>query len=174
MSGVNKVILIGNLTKDPELKYTPSGVAVCNFGIACNETYKDKDGVKQEKVEFINIVVWRQLAEVCAKYLQKGKQIFVEGKIQNRSYDDRDGNKRYISEVVIHDMTMLGGRDGGGQNQDGSQNREEPQQQQQQDQGYNQRNPTYGGGQQQQQNHPNQQQNAFEEPVFNPDDDVPF
>lgn len=151
MSGVNKAILIGNLTKDPELKYTPSGVAVCNFGIACNETYKDKDGVKQEKVEFINIVVWRQLAEVCAKYLQKGKQVYVEGKIQNRSYDDRDGNKRYISEVVIHDMTMLGGREGGGQSQGNDQQQQQPQQ-----------------------NHTNQQQNSFEEPAFNSDEDIPF
>ena len=118
---VNKVILVGNLGKDPELRYTPSGTAVVTFSLATTERYKDRDGNKQTKTEWHNIVAWRQLAEICGKYLHKGKQIYIEGKIQNRSYDDRDGNKRYISEVVVNEMQMLGSRDdnqqGGGQNQ---------------------------------------------------------
>ena len=110
---VNKWIGIGNLTRDPELKYTPSGTAVCNFSIACNERFKGKDGQMQERAEFINIVAWRQLAEICGKYLTKGKQVYIEGKIQTRSYDDKDGNKRYITEIVADKMQMFGGGDGG-------------------------------------------------------------
>jgi len=118
---VNKWIGIGNLTRDPELKYTPAGVAVCNFAIACNEKYKDREGTQQEKVEFINIVVWRGLAEVCGKYLVKGQQVYIMGKIQIRSYDDRDGNKKYITEIVADDMQML--------SRGGTQNETEQQQQ---------------------------------------------
>ena len=109
---VNKWLGIGNLTKDPELKYTPQGTAVCTFSIACNERYKDRDGNQKEKTEFINIVAWRQLAEICEKYLTKGKQVYIEGKIQTRSYEDKDGNKRYITEIVADKMQMLGGGDG--------------------------------------------------------------
>jgi len=174
---VNKVILVGNLGKDPELRYTPSGTAVATFSLATSETYKDRDGNKQTKTEWHNIVVWRQLAEICGKYLHKGKQIYVEGKIQNRSYDDRDGNKRYISEVVVNEMQMLGSRDdnqqGGGGSYAGGQN------QNQGNQSYNQ------GGQNSNQNQPTPNQPAqssggqqpgssFEEPVFNPDDEIPF
>ena len=107
---VNKVILVGNLGKDPELRYTPAGVAVCNFSVATTERYKDKEGQQQEKTEWHNITVWRGLEEVCGKFLQKGKQVYIEGKIQTRSYDDRDGNKRYITEIVAENMQMLGGR----------------------------------------------------------------
>lgn len=110
---VNKWLGIGNLTKDPELKYTPQGTAVCTFSIACNERYKDRDGNQKEKTEFINIVAWRQLAEICGKYLTKGKQVYIEGKIQTRSYEDKDGNKRYVTEIVADQMQMLGGGDGG-------------------------------------------------------------
>lgn len=105
---VNKVILVGNLGKDPELRYTASGAAVCNFSLATTENYKDRDGNKQEKTEWHNIVIWRQLAEIAGKYLTKGKQVYLEGKIQTRSYDDRDGNKRYITEIVVDEMQMLG------------------------------------------------------------------
>ena len=105
---VNKWIGVGNLTRDPELRYSAAGTAVCNFSVACNESYKDRDGNRQEKVEYINIVAWRQLAEICGKYLTKGKQVYLEGKIQTRSYDDRDGNKRYITEIVVDEMQMLG------------------------------------------------------------------
>ena len=108
MASKNLVILIGNLGKDPELRYTASGTAVCNFSLATTENYKDRDGNKQEKTEWHNIVIWRQLAEIAGKYLTKGKQIYVEGKIQTRSYDDRDGNKRYVTEIVVDQMQMLG------------------------------------------------------------------
>jgi single-strand DNA-binding protein len=161
---VNKVILVGNLGNDPELRYTPSGTAVATFSLATTERYKDRDGNPQKKTEWHNIVAWRQLAEICGKYLHKGKQIYVEGKIQNRSYDDRDGNKRYISEVVINEMQMLGSRDdnqqgGGGQSQNYNQGG--------QTQGYNQSQPAAGSGHQ-------QSGGGFEEPVFNPDDEIPF
>ncbi len=94
---VNKAILVGNLGKDPELRYTPSGTAVCTFSLATTDRFKNKQGEQQERTEWHNIVVWAGLAEICGKYLTKGKQIYLEGRIQNRSYDDRDGNKRYIS-----------------------------------------------------------------------------
>ena len=110
---VNKAILVGNLGKDPELRFTPSGVAVATFSLATSERYKGKDGQQQEKTDWHNIVVWRQLAEICEKYLTKGKQVYIEGKIQTRSYDDKDGNKRYITEIVADKMQMLGGGDAG-------------------------------------------------------------
>src|SRR6056297_1809161 len=98
--------------KDPELRYTPSGTAVVNFPLATSERFKDRDGNQQERTEWHNVVAWRQLAEICGKYLHKGKQIYLEGKIQTRSYDDRDGNKRYITEIVADTMRMLGKREG--------------------------------------------------------------
>lgn len=107
---INKVILVGNLGKDPELKQTASGTAVCNFTLATTDRYKNKQGEQQEKTEWHNIVVWGSLAEICGKWLAKGKQVYIEGKIQNRSYDDRDGNKRYITEIVASDMQMLGNK----------------------------------------------------------------
>jgi single-strand DNA-binding protein len=112
---VNKVILVGNLGKDPELRYTPSGTAVCTFSLATTDRFKNKQGEQQERTEWHNIVVWAGLAEICGKYLTKGKQIYIEGRIQNRSYDDRDGNKRYITEIVANEMQMLGraGEQGG-------------------------------------------------------------
>lgn len=113
---VNKVILVGNLGKDPEVRYTPSGAAVASFSLATTERYKDKDGKAQEKTEWHNIIAWRQLAEICGKYLHKGKQVYIEGKIQTRSYDDRDGNKRYVTEIVADQMQMLGSA-GSGENQ---------------------------------------------------------
>src|SRR5512133_684511 len=113
---VNKVILVGNLGKDPELRYTPAGAAVATFSLATTERFKGKDGQMQEKTEWHNVVAWRQLAEICGKYLHKGKQIYLEGRIQTRSYDDRDGNKKYITEIVADQMQMLGraGDEGGG------------------------------------------------------------
>jgi len=106
---VNKAILIGNLGKSPEMKLTPAGIAVATFSIATSERFKKRDGEQQEKTEWHNIVVWRQLAEICGKYLTKGQKVYIEGKIQTRSYDDRDGNKRYITEIVANEMRMLGG-----------------------------------------------------------------
>lgn len=107
MGSVNKVILIGNLGADPEIKYTPSSQAVCNFSIATTEAWKDKDGAKQEKTEWHRIVVWRELAENCSKYLSKGRSVYVEGKLQTRSYE-KDGIKRYTTEVVAHSVVFLG------------------------------------------------------------------
>ena len=113
MAGVNKWIGIGNLTKDPEVKYTPSGTAVATFSIACNETWKNKDGTKEDKVEFISIVAFGKLAVICGEYLHKGKQVYIEGRIQTRQWDDKSGNKRYTTEIIANQMQMLGAKDGG-------------------------------------------------------------
>ena len=110
MAGVNKVILVGNLGKDPEVRYLEGGTAVANFSLATTESYKDKQGNRIEQTEWHNIVVWRGLAEVAEKYLKKGSQVYVEGKLRNRSYDDKDGVKRYSTEIVADNMTMLGGK----------------------------------------------------------------
>ena len=159
---INKVILVGNLGKVPELRYTPSGVPVATFSLATSERFKDRNGQQQEKTEWHNIVAWRQLAEICGKYLHKGKQVYIEGKIQTRKYQDRDGNDRYMTEIVADQMQMLGGRgeEGGG--------------------GYGQRGGDFGsrggderssgGGQQRRE----PTRDDFEEPPFNPDDDIPF
>jgi len=175
---VNKVILVGNLGKDPELRYTPSGAAVATFSLATTNPFKDKEGNKQ--TEWHNIVAWRQLAEICGKYLHKGKQVYIEGRIQTRSYDDRDGNKRYITEIVAEQMQMLGSRDdqgGGYEQQGGGQNYN----QSGQGGGYGggQQKGGHGGGQpqgggQQPGNQGNQQKGGFSEPAFNPDDEIPF
>jgi len=106
---VNKVILVGNLGKDPETRFTASGTRVTTFSLATSERYKDRDGQKQESTQWHQIVTWRQLAEICGEYLTKGKQVYIEGKIQTRSYEDRDGNKKYITEIVANEMRMLGG-----------------------------------------------------------------
>lgn len=112
MSGVNKVILVGRLGADPELKQT-SGDPVCNFSLATSDTWTDKEGKKQEKTEWHRIVVWGKLAELCAKYLSKGRQAYVEGKIQTRSWEDKDKVKRYTTEIVSREVTFLGGKDDG-------------------------------------------------------------
>ena len=110
MEGVNKVIIVGRLGKDPELTYTPGGAAVCKFSVATSEDWKDKDtGEKQERTEWHRIVAWRRLGEVCGEFLHKGKEVYIEGKLQTRSWDDKDGNKRYMTEIVASSMQMLGG-----------------------------------------------------------------
>lgn len=106
---VNKVIVLGRLGKDPELKYTPAGQPVCSFSIACSESWTDKSGQKQEKTEWINVVVWGKLAELCNQYLAKGRQAFIEGKLSTRSWDDKDGKKCYKTEVVAETVQFLGG-----------------------------------------------------------------
>ena len=114
MAGVNKVILIGNLGKDPEVRHLESGVMVANFPIATSETYKDRTtGERKTVTEWHNIVLWRGLAEISEKYLKKGNQIYIEGKLRTRSWTDQDGNTRYTTEVVADNMTMLGGKPGG-------------------------------------------------------------
>ena len=101
--------MIGNLGRDPEVRYTPSGVAVANFSIATSEEWKDKDsGQKQERTEWHRIVAWRRLGEICGEYLHKGSQVYIEGKLQTRLWEDRDGNKRYTTEVYATSMQMLG------------------------------------------------------------------
>lgn len=108
-NGVNKVILIGNLGKDPESQTFDSGVKKTSFSLATTEEYKDKEGNRVKQTEWHNIVLWRGLADVAEKYLSKGNQIFLEGKIKTRSWEDKDGNKRYTTEIVGDNMTMLGG-----------------------------------------------------------------
>jgi single-strand DNA-binding protein len=151
---VNKVILVGNLGKDPELRYTPSGTAVATFSLATTDRFKGKDGQQQEKTEWHNIVAWKGLAEICGKYLHKGKQIYLEGRIQSRSYDDRDGNKRYITEIVADQMQMLGraGEEGGSAARSETKRPAPP---------ATNRNdtPAY---------------EDFGDPPFNPDDEIPF
>lgn len=106
---VNKVILLGRLGQDPELKYTPGGSAVCNFSLATTEAWTDKQGQKQEKTEWHRIVVWGKLAELCNQYLAKGRQAFLEGRLQTRSWDDKDGNKKYTTEILASTVQFIGG-----------------------------------------------------------------
>jgi len=148
---VNKVILVGNLGKDPELRYTPSGAAVATFPLATSERFKNRNGEQQEKTEWHNIVAWRNLAEICGKYLHKGRQVYIEGRIQTRSYDDRDGNRRYITEIVADQMQMLGrpGEESSGRSSG-------PDDFSDQSRGSSGRS------------------NEDLEPPFNPDDDIPF
>ena len=111
---VNKVILIGRLGKDPETRYMTSGEAVTNCTLATSENWKDKSGEKQEKTEWHNLVFYRRLAEIAGEYLKKGSQIYVEGKLQTRKWQDKEGQDRYTTEIVVNEMTMLGGKSGGG------------------------------------------------------------
>ena len=113
MASVNKVILIGNLGKDPELKFTPSGVAMTKFSIATTERFKDSDGNQQERTEWHNIVLWRRLAELANEYLKKGSPVYIEGRIQTRSWDDENGQKKYMTEIVADRMQFLGRREDG-------------------------------------------------------------
>ena len=114
MGSLNKVLLIGNLGKDPELRYTPDGLAILKFSIATSEYFNDKSGNKSEKTTWHNIVAFGKMGQTLANYLNKGKQVFVEGRINNRSYDDKDGNKKYISEIVATNIVLLGAKGGGG------------------------------------------------------------
>lgn len=113
MAGVNKVILVGNLGKDPEVRHLEGGVAVANFSLATSETYKDKSGQKNEQTEWHNVVAWRGLAEVAEKYLKKGMTVYIEGKLRTRSWDDKEGSKRYTTEIVADNLVMLGKKEGG-------------------------------------------------------------
>jgi single-strand DNA-binding protein len=110
MASVNKIFLIGNVGKVPEVRTTSNGKKVAQFSVATSESYKDKSGNKVSNTEWHNVVVWSPLAEIVEKYVNKGDQIFIEGKVTNRSYDDKDGNKKYITEVVARDITLLGGK----------------------------------------------------------------
>jgi single-strand DNA-binding protein len=110
MSSVNKVILVGRLGKDPEVKYTPSGTPVAKFTLATDEVFKDRAGEQQRRTEWHTIVAWSKLAEICGEYLVKGKQVYIEGSIRSRQWEDQSGNKRTAYEIVARDMRMLGSR----------------------------------------------------------------
>lgn len=114
MSSLNRVQLIGNLGKDPELRQTSGGTAVCSFSVACNDKYKDKDGDWKERVEWVNVVTWAQLAELVDRYCKKGKQVYVEGRLSTRKWTDKTGTDRYTTEVVADKVLFLGS--GGGDN----------------------------------------------------------
>src|SRR4051812_1044166 len=113
MASVNKVILVGNLGKDPEVRYTPGGQAVAKFPLATTDNWSDQSGQRQERTEWHNVVVWGKTAENCGQYLAKGRQVYLEGAIRSRSYDDKEGNKRYITEIVAQRIQFLGGGGGG-------------------------------------------------------------
>ena len=116
MAGVNKVIIVGNVGRDPEVRFTKAGTAVATFSVATSERFKDRDGQPQERTEWHRVVAWAQLADICGKYLRKGKQVYIEGRLQTRDWEDKDGHKRYTTEVIANVMQMLGRRedDGGG------------------------------------------------------------
>ena len=161
--GVNKVILIGNLGADPELRYTGSGTAVCNFSLATTESYKDRDGNQVENTEWHRIVAWARLAEICGEYLSKGRQVYIEGQLQTRQWEDKDGNTRYTTEIKAREMQMLGSRDGGSSGGGGDDYNYDQSRSQQ-------RSSNNGGGRQQ----PSRQSSSQDDYSFEPDDDLPF
>jgi single-strand DNA-binding protein len=114
MASINKVMLIGNLGKDPEIRYMPSGDAIANLTLATTENWKDKAGEKQEKTEWHRVSMFGRLAEIAGEYLKKGSAVYIEGKLQTRKWQDKDGNDRYTTEIVANEMKMLGGRASGG------------------------------------------------------------
>ena len=157
--GINKVILVGNLGADPELRYTGSGTAVCNFNVATNESYKDRDGNMVEKTEWHRVVAWDRLAEICSEYLKKGRQVYIEGSLQTRQWEDQDGNTKYTTEIKAREMQMLGGPgEGGGGGGDYDQS-PRPQRQPRPQQQQRQAKPASNGG---------------DDYSFEPDDDLPF
>ena len=115
MAGLNKVMLIGNLGADPEMRYTPSGAAVANFNVACNRSWTNREtGERQEQTEWVRVVTFNRLAENCSQYLSKGRPVYVEGRLQTRQWEDQQGQTRYTTEVVAQDVQFLGGRGEGG------------------------------------------------------------
>ncbi|MGE5255689.1 MAG: single-stranded DNA-binding protein [Hyphomicrobiales bacterium] len=115
MAGINKVIIIGRLGNDPEVRYTPSGAAVAKFSVATSDEWKDKNsGEKKERTEWHRVTAWGKLGEICGEYLAKGRQVYVEGRLQTSSYEDKDGVKRYSTEIVASDVQFLGSRESGG------------------------------------------------------------
>ena len=191
--GVNKVILVGNLGNDPEVRYMPNGNAVANLSLATSESWKDPQGQMQERTEWHRLTMYRRLAEIAGEYLKKGSQIYVEGKLQTRKWQDQSGQDRYTTEIIVDQMQMLGGRggEGGGGNAGGGYQRPQNNQQggyQQQgghsQGGYQQQGGQNQGGQNQggyQQPAPNQgggqsqpKQPPMAEPDFDFDDDIPF
>ena len=148
MASLNKVMLIGNLGKDPEVRYTTAGTPVASFSIATSEKFKNKAGEWEERTEWHNITLWSRLAEIAGEYLAKGKTVYIEGRLQTRKWQDRDGKDRYTTEIVGEKMQMLGGKGDGGGRQ--------------------------GGGRPAAEDAGPAAQQSYEEPVFNPDEDIPF
>jgi len=143
MASLNKVMLIGNLGKDPEVRYTGAGTAVASFSLATSEKFKNKNGEWEERTEWHNITLWARLAQIAGEYLAKGKTVYIEGRLQTRKWQDRDGKDRYTTEIVGEKMQMLSGKgEGGGR-------------------------PAAGRPE-------SQEAPSYEEPAFNPDDDIPF
>lgn len=179
--GINKVILVGNLGQDPEVKYMPNGNAVTNISIATSESWKDQSGQPVEKTEWHRVVMFRKLAEIAGQYLRKGSQVYIEGKLQTRKWQDQNGQDRYSTEIVAENMQMLGGRTeggAGGYQQNQGMGGGAPQQP-----SYQQMPPQRGGnmnqGQPAQQpggfnQAPQQPQQPMSEPDFDFDDDIPF
>jgi single-strand DNA-binding protein len=166
--GVNKVILIGNLGQEPELRYTGSGTAVCNMRLATNESYTNRDGEEVNKTEWHNVVAWGRLGEVCNEYLEKGSQVYFEGSLQTRSWEDRDGNTRYTTEVKAREMMFLDSNRQGAPEDGFNQDRGY------QDEDFDQRPPQQqsqpsGTGPQ-----PSGQSGGDDEETFEPDDELPF
>ena len=114
MASVNKAIIVGNLGKDPEVRFTQSGQAMARFSVATTDTWMDRENGRQERTEWHNIVVWGKQAETCGQYLSKGRQVYIEGRIQTRKFEDREGKERYFTEINAQQVTFLGSRDGGG------------------------------------------------------------
>jgi single-strand DNA-binding protein len=151
MASLNKVMLIGNLGKDPEVRYTAGGTAVASFSLATSEKFKGKSGDWEEKTEWHNITLWARLAEIAGEYLSKGKTVYIEGRLQTRKWQDKDGKDRYTTEIVGEKMQMLSGKgEGGGSGSGGGRPSARPSQQE------------------------HSQGSSYEEPVFNPDDEIPF
>ena len=184
--GVNKVILVGNLGNDPEVRYMPNGNAVANLSIATSESWKDQQGQLQEKTEWHKVTMYRRLAEIAGEYLKKGSQIYLEGKLQTRKWQDQQGNDRYTTEVIADQLQMLGGRNESGGSQGGggqSGGYQQPPQGSQNDQsGYQSSGGQQGGGykssqqstQRSPQQAPTQKAPPMAEPDFDFDDDIPF
>ncbi|GGD61565.1 single-stranded DNA-binding protein [Lacimicrobium alkaliphilum] len=183
--GINKVILVGNLGQDPEVRYTANGKAVANLSIATSESWKDQSGQIQEKTEWHKVVLFGKLAEIAGEYLRKGSQIYVEGKLQTRKWQDQQGQDKYTTEIVLDPfngvMQMLGGGAGGGAPRGnapaGNYNQapqQQPAQQPQYQQYPNQANQGGGQGQPKPQQQPQNQPGSMPEPDFDFDDDIPF
>lgn len=181
--GVNKVIIVGNLGNDPEVRYMPNGNAVANLSVATSESWKDQQGQQQEKTEWHRVTMYRRLAEIAGEYLKKGSQIYLEGKLQTRKWQDQQGNDRYTTEIIADNLQMLGGRNEGGQ-QGGGQGNYQNRQDGQQAGGYQQGGQQSGGYQQggyqsNQGSAPAPQQAPAKPPVLSEpdmdfDDDIPF
>ncbi len=118
MASLNKVQIIGNLGRDPEMRFTPNGRSVANFNVACNRRYTTGDGEQRDDTEWVRVVCWERLAELAGQYLSKGSQVYVEGRLQTREWEDRDGNRRWTTEVIAREIQFLGGRGGGGGDDD--------------------------------------------------------